>query len=245
MGLQKRATWGPLLGTWVSLQYDSFVCVAHVVPNQGNNKSRKISMWRLQLWLVPLEESTSVRKESPEAREMVLKTTLAAGQVISEYLSSNTELVKISVAALDSELLSPVTKALSDDHILRMKTDYVSNCGLYSFSSPTDAYNTITNESLRNDFLIRNLTPSDADLVNSKWEYKSASSLSMLRTMIDTKDCCTLGVQKRGGELCAWILRYQDGPLGMLFCQDAHRRKGFSRALVVKATEMIMSRGDS
>lgn len=122
-----------------------------------------------------------------------------------------------------------------------MKTDYVSNCGFYSYYAPSDAEN--SNEPLSEDFQIRHLHPSDAGLVNSNWEYKSVLSINMVREMINSNDWCALGVEERSsGELCAWILQYQDGPLGMLFCQEDYRRRGLSRALVSKSTETILSK---
>ena len=63
--------------------------------------------------------------------------------------------------------------------------------------------------------------------------------------MIESTNCCSLGVETTDMELCAWVLQYEDGPLGMLFCLEEYRRKGFARALVERITKSLSDGGSS
>jgi hypothetical protein len=112
-------------------------------------------------------------------------------------------------------------------------------------------------------FRIRPLTVVDASLVNSKWEYRSNSSLQMIKEMIgssggsdddaELSSCSNWGIEElhattNGGEreLVAWILHYPDGPLGMLYCLDKYRQRGFGAALVQRAMyHAFVERGES
>ena len=51
-----------------------------------------------------------------------------------------------------------------------------------------------------------------------------------------------VGVESEG-ELHGWVLRYLDGPLGMLWVEEAHRRRGLARRLIVRARADLEAAG--
>ena len=91
--------------------------------------------------------------------------------------------------------------------------------------------------------VIRPLTQIDAELVNSKWEYRSDGSLEMIQKMIATSvakgGCVGLAVN---GTLVSWMLRYLDGSIGMLFTDENHRRNGYAAVVVNGAVSDIRSK---
>jgi DTW domain-containing protein YfiP/ribosomal protein S18 acetylase RimI-like enzyme len=91
--------------------------------------------------------------------------------------------------------------------------------------------------------ILRQLHPLDASWVDSKWPYRSDKSLKMITRRIETQDPCCLGLE-RDGELCAFILRYEDGSLGMLHVEEAYRRSGYGTRLLVEATRLLEERGE-
>jgi DTW domain-containing protein YfiP/ribosomal protein S18 acetylase RimI-like enzyme len=96
---------------------------------------------------------------------------------------------------------------------------------------------------IREGAILRQLRPSDASSVDSKWLNRSDKSLSMITRRLETQDPCCLGLE-RDGELCAFILRYEDGSLGMLHVEEAYRRSGYGTRLLVEATRLLEERGE-
>jgi DTW domain-containing protein YfiP/ribosomal protein S18 acetylase RimI-like enzyme len=92
--------------------------------------------------------------------------------------------------------------------------------------------------------MLRQLRPSDASSVDSKWPHRSDTSLKMITRRIETKDPCCLGLEQQDGELCAFILRYEDGSLGMLHVDEAYRKSGHGTRLLVEATRLLEERGE-
>lgn len=91
--------------------------------------------------------------------------------------------------------------------------------------------------------MIRSLMQSDAELVNSNWEYRSDGSLEMIQKMIGISEakggCVGLCVD---GTLVSWILHYLDGSLGMLFTDENYRRNGYAEFVVNGAVSDIRSK---
>jgi DTW domain-containing protein YfiP/ribosomal protein S18 acetylase RimI-like enzyme len=93
--------------------------------------------------------------------------------------------------------------------------------------------------------ILRQLRPSDASSVDSKWPHRSHTSLKMITRRIETQDPCCLGLEQQdSGELCAFILRYEDGSLGMLHVDEAYRRSGYGTRLLEEATWRLEERGE-
>jgi len=140
----------------------------------------------------------------------------------------------VSFAALDRRLVEPLTQALAE---LGYEPRWRESCGLYQAGEarqppprlPADA----SIEALRDD---------DAELVDSRWTYRSATSLeARVRPMITAGLGCW-GVRQQG-RLQAWVLRYRDGALGMLWVEPAARRAGFAFGLLARARQDLEAAG--
>ena len=190
---------------------------------------------------------------------LVTQVMEMTSQIILESVTDATETVKLSYAALDRCWLPSVQESLVcsvNSKNFSLELDYVSHCGRWGFSknngrrvmekdtpgdsspavSDVSAASTLAwipkshNQLQAEGFRIRPLTATDASLVNSKWEYRSSTSLQMIAEMIgggDAESGCNLGVEEINTtnerlvgdrKLVAWILQYPDGPLGMLYC---------------------------
>jgi len=98
--------------------------------------------------------------------------------------------------------------------------------------------------------VLRPLKVSDADMVDSWWEYRSAKSLSLARRRIEIdqqqhEGTCSgcFGIEA-DGELVACIMRYEGGSLGMMYVQESHRRRGYALALLQHATKTLQTQGE-
>ena len=163
--------------------------------------------------------------DDPKSAVAVKLAVEAAGALIEARQN-------ITFAALDRRLLQPLTAALAAKEYERT---WHSPCGLYR---ATGAASPITATST-----MRPLRESDAPLVNDRWTYKSETTLEeRVIPMIRSGVGC-VGVESESGVLCGWVLRYQDGPLGMLWVEEAHRRKGYARRLIERARADLEAQG--
>jgi len=91
--------------------------------------------------------------------------------------------------------------------------------------------------------VIRSLTQRDAELINSRWEYRSDGSLEMIQRMIAISEreggCVGVSID---GKLVSWMLRYLDGTIGMLFTDGNYRRQGYAAVVVRGAVCDIRSK---
>ena len=99
--------------------------------------------------------------------------------------------------------------------------------------------------------MVRRLRADDVPLIKSWWGRRSKASLARVAGFIASGEVgeagglgACLGVQV-GGVLCACILRYPGGALGMLYVDPGHRRRGYGNELVRIATEAVEKRGET
>jgi len=86
-------------------------------------------------------------------------------------------------------------------------------------------------DSLSDSFELSTLRLEDSEIINSTWKYKSDESIHMVQGMIE--ECKCQGIRSKStGELVAWCLTYKEGPLGMLYTLESHRRIGLARIVV-------------
>ena len=137
----------------------------------------------------------------------------------------------ITFGALDRRLLPRLEAAMAAKEYCVI---WKSPCGLYQPSQSSDHEPRPSPSPLADGLLMRTLRDGDAPLVDARWTYRSETSLEeRVRPMIRAGLGC-VGVEE-AGVLQAWILRYQDGPLGMLWVEPHARRRGFGRRLVAQA----------
>ena len=132
----------------------------------------------------------------------------------------------VTIAALDRKLVEPLEAALD------AKLQWRERCGLYMLGSsalptardpPTGA-------------VLRALRRSDAETLDARWAYRSATSVDTIVKMIgghEPRLGCIGCVMD--GELVGWIARYADGALGMLYVEECARRRGVGALLVSAA----------
>lgn len=135
----------------------------------------------------------------------------------------------------DSEAATPEGLALG----LGFKPAWSTGCGMYMYRGGRRNPLPVVKDPPPG-CVIRPLTLEDAELVNSRWEYRSDDSMHLIRRMIDISASSDHDSKKRGGclgvevngELVAWVLRYLDGAVGMIWTEEGHRRRGFASTLI-------------
>jgi len=150
---------------------------------------------------------------------------------------------RVMFAALDRALLPPLTSALAELPLPRVPT-WQSKCGLYRPSATAAAARELE---LPSGVALRPLRGSDARLVDSRWTYRSARSAAMVRrSLTAARGLGCIGIADEGGagELRGWIVRYSDGPLGMLWVEEAYRRRGYAAALIAAAERDLRAAGE-
>jgi GNAT superfamily N-acetyltransferase len=142
----------------------------------------------------------------------------------------------LTFAALDRQSIEPLSAALAATP-RSYKRQWHSPCGLYRPTlEPSES------APLPDGAVLRPLRDADAALVDERWTYRSASSLDMIRSMIGTGVGC-FGVEDASGSLCGWVCRYLDGPIGMLWVEEASRRHGYARQLLAHARRTLEEAG--
>jgi DTW domain-containing protein YfiP/GNAT superfamily N-acetyltransferase len=90
---------------------------------------------------------------------------------------------------------------------------------------------------LEDGAVLRSLNVDDASILNKNWYHQSKRSLRTIEQRLENGLAC-FGIEK-DGELCAYVMRSEDGTLGMLYVQEDCRRNGYGRALVQEATRVL------
>jgi GNAT superfamily N-acetyltransferase len=213
-------------GIW--LANDTTSCIVQVIP-------------RINLF------HRGVGSEEQDARRDTIQAILQnAVQILVEAEKDSTERPDVSqcrltlaFGSLDRKILPLVRTTLEEGQLMQRKffTTYTSHCGMWVYEATTKHQTADElNKDLPPGVTVRPLRQDDAELVNERWEYKSGSSLQMIRKMISVSEesfggCVGLVVDDR---LVSWVCRYLDGTIGMLFTESDYRKKGYA-ALVLMA----------
>eukprot|EP00592_Proboscia_alata_P028250 CAMPEP_0194445548 /NCGR_PEP_ID=MMETSP0176-20130528/127928_1 /TAXON_ID=216777 /ORGANISM="Proboscia alata, Strain PI-D3" /LENGTH=383 /DNA_ID=CAMNT_0039272129 /DNA_START=507 /DNA_END=1655 /DNA_ORIENTATION=+ len=224
---------------------------ARPTTHVDNNETESHPFYRLTSYV-----ANTVAAEIPcKSNYSAEKDSINKASDINSNRNTNSKknrcIVKFSISALDRSYLPIVTTALSNSVLELKHRDWYSPCGFYTYFMPEPEENQGDREEDCNNYLaseanytcIRHLTPDDARLVDSQWTYKSNASLQnyvlpMICNSSPTSRCCCFGIEV-DGTLIAWILKYLDGPLGMLFVEENHRRKGYAKALVLHVMDFL------
>ena len=83
------------------------------------------------------------------------------------------------------------------------------------------------------EYSLSTLDLADADMCDARWKYRSAQSLAMIRECITDRYCVCI---RHHSEPVSWALRRNDGSIGLLHTELAHRRKGLAAAVVAAMT---------
>lgn len=87
------------------------------------------------------------------------------------------------------------------------------------------------------EIILKQLSVSDAELVNDEWPNKHQGSLFLIKRLIEWNP--NIGAYNREGELMGWCLRLQSGPLGALQVRDKFKRLGIGSLVTIAMSKML------
>ena len=197
-------------------------CLVQVVPQPGGAVRMQLGAWG-------------------DAAAAVRVCVEALGDTDTGTANANA----LTIAALDHDLVSQIQEALG---ALGWKLAWgPRGNGLY-VKPATDlggggAAAPRPPVTLPDGYTLRPLRSEDAELVDSRWAFRSATSLELVRSMVAERLGC-VGVEDARGALCGWILRYAKGDSGMFHVEEAHRRQGLASALLQRAAAELEAAGE-
>lgn len=219
-------------------------CVAQIIPDtSAPTDTRKIRKARINLFhCISKGVDSDACTTDDHIRNDVCSTLNCAMESLASSLDNESQRIALTFGSLDRYLVLHVRHALQANPELfhhKFFSTFTSQCGMWIHEADDKEQGqnppTLADQSLAlsEGVVIRPLMQTDAELVNSKWEYKSDGSLEMIQKMIATSEakggCVGLAVN---GTLVSWMLRYLDGSIGMLFTEENHRRKGYAAIVV-------------
>ncbi|CAO1329840.1 unnamed protein product [Diamesa serratosioi] len=116
----------------------------------------------------------------------------------------------------------------------KLKLEYDSLTFLY-FMSKEEAKSIVL--SAPSDITLKQLSVSDAELVNDEWPNKHEGSLFLIKRLIEWNT--NIGAYNEDGELMGWCLRLQSGPLGALQVRDKFKRLGIGSLVTIAMSKML------
>ena len=147
-------------------------------------------------------------------------------QEIMEIVWNEKDIVTCRFSALDRRLLKKTKHFFEDQY--GIESSYENPCGLFVHTSD---HPTPEPPLCPSNVKLRSLTQKDAELVNSRWQYRSNSSLPVVREMVGSKRSIGLEVD---GKLISWACQNLDGPMGMLWTEEEYRRKGYGDLVIAE-----------
>ena len=232
-------------------------CVAQIIPDASaptSTDTRKVRKARINLFhcISNGVDSDACITPDDQIRNDVCSTLNCAMESLASSLDNKSQRIALTFGSLDRHLVPHVRDALQTNPRLSQHnffSTFSSQCGMWIHEADAKKQDqippTLADQSLAlpEGVVIRPLTQIDAELVNSKWEYRSDGSLEMIQKMIATSvakgGCVGLAVN---GTLVSWMLRYLDGSIGMLFTDENHRRNGYAAVVVNGAVSDIRSK---
>jgi GNAT superfamily N-acetyltransferase len=243
-------------GTWIASsddqQKNSIDSVSHVEPGS------KPGSWKIQLFCRDSSDDKAVAAAMEVAKasidyllDLEKKTQLETLRSDENTANEQSNLLPILFSALDSKLWEKIQQSILSDHY-QVKNSWEYPCGIWIYQHPQDnmeqSPTTTFQEENRlppnNKAVLRPLTVQDAQLVDSRWEYRSAKSIDMIQKMLTASETTHGGSYglEVDGTLVAWVCRYLDGTIGMLWTEEEHRRKGYGAMVVQAAVQSIVQR---
>ena len=232
-------------------------CVAQIIPDaSAPTDTRKIRKARINLFHCMSNgvDSDACTADDHVRNDVCCTLNCAMESLIASSLDNKSQRIALTFGSLDRYLVQHVRDALQANPRLSQHnffSTFTSQCGMWIHEADDKKKEqgqnppTLADQSLAlsEGVVIRPLTQTDAELVNSKWEYKSDGSLEMIQKMIATSEakggCVGIALN---GTLVSWMLRYLDGSIGMLFTDENHRRKGYAGVVVNGAVSDIRSK---
>ncbi|KAL0483202.1 hypothetical protein AKO1_014846 [Acrasis kona] len=96
------------------------------------------------------------------------------------------------------------------------------------------------------DVIVKKLSVTDAQLVNSRWTYGSEHTLSYVQFLCEHRPTIGIYVDVNGTtQLVAWALVQEYGAIGMVYVEPEYRGKSFSKILVTNLGEKLLEDGST
>lgn len=89
------------------------------------------------------------------------------------------------------------------------------------------------------EITLKQLSVSDAELVNDEWPNKHESSLNFIKRLIEWNP--NIGAYNKEGELMGWCLRLQSGALGALHVREKFKRLGIGSLVTIAMSKMLLN----
>ncbi len=157
-------------------------------------------------------------------------------EVLEEMKKVQPDTSRCTFKALNSSHYENVISAMGN---IGIEKQWQEPCGLFSLSKSSASIVQEQRVQLPSGYVQNNdmTTTGDhntinvAQYVNDTWKYRSATSLPMIKAMLDSYPSVGI-IHKETGKLVSWMLTYEDGAIGMLYVDEEHRRRGLARATV-------------
>eukprot|EP00035_Acanthoeca_spectabilis_P037831 m.47738 g.47738 ORF g.47738 m.47738 type:complete len:288 (-) comp8881_c0_seq1:6668-7531(-) len=90
-------------------------------------------------------------------------------------------------------------------------------------------------------YALVSLEAKDAEIVNDRWPYGSRGTVEMVRECITERPSAAV---RHDGTLVAWAVTRNDGSVGMLHTEPAHRKRGLASAVVTSIVAQLHWRSE-
>lgn len=90
-------------------------------------------------------------------------------------------------------------------------------------------------------YALVSLKAKDAEIVNDRWPYGSRGTVEMVRECITERPSAAV---RHDGTLVAWAVTRNDGSVGMLHTEPAHRKRGLASAVVTSIVAQLHWRSE-
>jgi hypothetical protein len=121
----------------------------------------------------------------------------------------------------------------------RFRTSYYEPCTRMSLRAPPQRLQPLPSDGR---YELGELRPSDAQVVDDTWAYRSGHSLGLVDHMIASYPNSCVRLRESGLAVC-WVLEYPDGSIGMLHTLPEHRRLGLAKVCVQDLARKVLREG--
>jgi len=220
-------------GIWMTDHVTDIQSVSHI-------DTSKLGRARMSLF--------SRNPSEAETRETALELATTAVKHVfmnqSETTDNSPPTAIVTFGAVDRRIRETLKSAFEEKY--KIEAPWDNPCGMWMLESGLDHDPGANNAKvdLPGNVILRSLRADDAEFINSRWEYRSEDSICMVHDMIAVAESTYGGCigMEIDGQLVAWVCRYLDGTLGMLWTEEKHRRKGYGIHALTAAVKSLRER---
>ncbi len=128
---------------------------------------------------------------------------------------------------------SGVDQSIAQRIQAKRKLDWENPCTIYAYKKDhVDLIDCV--------YTVKSLDVSDAEIVDSYYEYSNENSLERIRE--DIKNRPSSAVYDDGKPVC-WVLVHEDGSMGIMYTMESHRRMGLAEVVSRDLTKKLVDLG--